>query len=111
MTDLPSGEVNVAAVAGLFGDPARAAMLTALADGRALPARDLARRAGVSPATATSHLRRLVDGGLVRVRVQGRHRYHELTGPHVAAVLEALALLLRGAPPDVALVGVEDRPA
>jgi len=90
MTD-QAREVNVAAVAVLFGDPARAAMLTALADGRALPAGDLAHRAGVSPATATSHLRRLVDGGLVRVRVQGRHRYHELAGPHVAAVLEALA--------------------
>ncbi len=66
-------------------------MLTALADGRALPAGDLARKAGVSPATATSHLRQLVDGGLVRVRVQGRHRYHELAGPQVATILEALA--------------------
>ena len=66
-------------------------MLTALADGRALPAGELARQAGVSPATATAHLRRLVEGGLVRVRVQGRHRYHELAGPHVATVLEALA--------------------
>ena len=45
------------------------------------------------PATATAHLRRLVDGGLVRVRVQGRHRYHELAGPKVAAVLETLAQL------------------
>jgi len=83
--------VDLAAAGALFGDPARAAMLTALADGRALPAGELARQAGVSPATATAHLRRLVEGGLVRVRVQGRHRYHELAGPHVATVLEALA--------------------
>ena len=90
MIDQPR-EVDLAAAAALFGDPARAAMLTALCDGHALPAGDLARRAGVAPATATAHLRRLVQGGLVRVRVQGRHRYHELSGPHVASVLEALA--------------------
>jgi DNA-binding transcriptional ArsR family regulator len=83
-------------VAALFGDPARLAMLAALAGGQALPAGELARRAGVRPSTATTHLRRLIDGGLVRVRVQGRHRYHELAGPDVAVVLEALA---RVAPP------------
>jgi len=71
-------------------------MLSALAGGQALPAGELARRAGVHPATATAHLRRLVQGGLVQVRVQGRHRYHELAGPQVAVVLEALAQL---APP------------
>jgi DNA-binding transcriptional ArsR family regulator len=84
-------EVDLAAVGVLFGDPARAAMLVALSDGRALPAGELARRASVSPATATTHLRRLVDAGLVRVTVQGRHRYHQLAGPPVSAVLEALA--------------------
>src|SRR5689334_10553290 len=71
-------------------------MLAVLASGRALPAGELARAAGVRPATATVHLRRLVEGGLVRVRAQGRHRYHELAGPEVAAALEALA---RIAPP------------
>ena len=87
---------DIAPVAALFGDPARSAMLAALAGGHALPAGELARRAGVHPATATAHLRRLVDGGLVQVRVQGRHHYHELAGPQVAVVLEALAQL---APP------------
>jgi DNA-binding transcriptional ArsR family regulator len=91
-------DVDLAAVAVLFGDPARAAMLVALSDGRALPAGELARRASVSPATATTHLRRLVDGGLVQVTVQGRHRYHQLAGPEVAAVLEALAHLAPVAP-------------
>ena len=71
-------------------------MLDALATGVALPAGELARRAGVRPATATVHLRRLVEGGLVKVRAQGRHRYHELAGPQVAAALEALAQI---APP------------
>ncbi len=89
---------DLAPVAALFGDPARAAMLAALADGQALPAGELASWAGVHPATATAHLRRLVEGGLVRVRVQGRHRYHELAGPQVAAVLEALAQLAPPAP-------------
>lgn len=66
-------------------------MLVALSDCRTVPAGELARRASVSPATATAHLRRLVDGGLVQVTVQGRHRYHQLAGPQVSAVLEALA--------------------
>jgi DNA-binding transcriptional ArsR family regulator len=73
-------------------------MLAALAEGRSLPAGDLARRAGVHPATATAHLRRLVEGGLVVVRSQGRHRYHELAGPRVAAAVEALAQLAPATP-------------
>ncbi len=87
-------EVDLAAFGVLFGDPARAAMLVALSDGRALPAGELARRASVSPATATTHLRRLVDAGLV----QGRHRYHQLAGPQVSAVLEALANVAPASP-------------
>ncbi|WP_028926988.1 ArsR/SmtB family transcription factor [Pseudonocardia acaciae] len=89
---------DLAAVAVLFGDPARAAMLGALAGGHALPAGELARVAGIRPATATVHLRKLVDAGLVRVRAQGRHRYHELAGPAVGAALEALAQLAPPAP-------------
>ncbi len=97
MTEAPDGrDRDLASIAALIGDPARCAMLSALAGGRALPAGELARRAGVHPATATAHLRRLVEGGLVHVRVQGRHRYHELAGSQVAVALEALAQL---APP------------
>src|SRR5262245_39980465 len=89
---------DLASVANLIGDPARAAMLAALAGGRALPAGELARQAGVQPATASAHLRRLIEGGLIRVRVQGRHRYHELVNPEVAAVLEAIAQTAPPAP-------------
>jgi DNA-binding transcriptional ArsR family regulator len=89
---------DLATVANLIGDPARAAMLAALAGGRALPAGELARRAGVHPATASTHLRRLTEGGLIRVRVQGRHRYHEIVNPEVAAVLEAIAQIAPPAP-------------
>jgi DNA-binding transcriptional ArsR family regulator len=87
---------DLASIADLIEDPARAAMLAALAGGRALPAGELARRAGVHPATASTHLRRLTEGGLLRVRVQGRHRYHEIVNPEVATVLEAIAQI---APP------------
>jgi DNA-binding transcriptional ArsR family regulator len=89
---------DLAPVASLIGDPTRIAILAALAEGHALPAGELARRAGVHPATATAHLRQLVEGGLVSVLAQGRHRYHELAGPRVAAVVEALAQLAPATP-------------
>jgi DNA-binding transcriptional ArsR family regulator len=89
---------DLAAVAVLIGDPARVAMLTALADGRALPAGELAQLAGIRPATASAHLRKLVEGGLIRVRAQGRHRYHELSEPDLGMVLEALAQIAPPAP-------------
>jgi DNA-binding transcriptional ArsR family regulator len=89
---------DLAPIAALIGDSTRIAMLAALAEGVSLPAGDLARRAGVHPATATAHLRRLVEGGLVVVRAQGRHRYHELAGPQVAAAVEALAQLAPATP-------------
>src|SRR3954451_16482961 len=81
---------DIASVAALFADRTRAAMLTALLDGRPLAAGELARAAGVTAQTASSHLARLLDGGLVTVLKQGRHRYYELTGPDVAEAIEAL---------------------
>ncbi|GAA4206435.1 winged helix-turn-helix domain-containing protein [Actinocatenispora rupis] len=86
-------EVDTAAVARLIGEPARAAMLDALLAGRALAAGELARIAGVSPATASEHLSRLREGGLIEVVAQGRHRYHRLASPDVGHALEALALI------------------
>ena len=77
-------------VASLLGDPARANMLTALLDGPALTAGELAREAGVSAQTASSHLAKLTEGGIVGVRRQGRHRYFALAGEDVAQVLEGL---------------------
>lgn len=81
---------NIALVASLLGDPARASMLTALMDSQALTAGELARHAGVTPQTASSHLAKLLDGGLVVTRKQGRHSYFALAGADVAAVLEGL---------------------
>ncbi|MEV4298227.1 ArsR/SmtB family transcription factor [Microbispora rosea] len=86
-----AGDADIAPVAALIADAARAAMLTALLDGRALAAGELAAVAGVSAPTASSHLARLLDGGLVTVVKQGRHRYYRLAGPDVARTLEVLA--------------------
>src|SRR4051794_7618540 len=72
-------------------------MLLALGDGRALPASVLASEAGVAASTASGHLGKLVDAGLLSVTTQGRHRYFRLAGPQVGELLEALA---RVAPAD-----------
>jgi DNA-binding transcriptional ArsR family regulator len=85
---------RLAEVAALLGEPGRAGMVTALWDGTARPAGELARIAGVTPATGSSHLSRLVAGGVLRVEPRGRHRYYRLAGPQVAHALEALALLV-----------------
>jgi len=87
------GEATIATVAALIGDPARAAILTALADGRALPAGELATSAGLSPSAASAHLTKLLGGGLLALEREGRHRYYRLAGPGVADALESLALV------------------
>jgi DNA-binding transcriptional ArsR family regulator len=93
MRRAPTIAPNIAAPAALIGDPARAAILTALADGTARPAGELAEIAGLSRPAASAHLTRLVAGGLLAVEQEGRHRYFRLAGTHVAAVLEELARL------------------
>jgi DNA-binding transcriptional ArsR family regulator len=87
---------NIALPAALIGDPARAAILAALCDGRAQPASALAYAARVTPQSASNHLAKLLDGGLLAVEAEGRHRYYRLASPQVAAAMEALAHL---APP------------
>lgn len=82
-----------ATIASLVGDPARAGMLHALMDGRALTASELARVAGVTPQTASGHLTRMVDAGLLTVWKQGRHRYHAIASPSVARMMESIMLV------------------
>jgi DNA-binding transcriptional ArsR family regulator len=89
-------EADISGIAALLSDPTRVVMLDALLDGRALPAGELARCARVGAPTASAHLRRLLDGGLLTVEAQGRHRYYRLAGPAVAEAIEALSVL---APP------------
>jgi DNA-binding transcriptional ArsR family regulator len=90
------GDADVAAVAALFADPARARILRFLADGRAHPASALASEAGIAASSASAHLTRLVEGGLLHVQPSGRHRYYRLADERAAAGLEVLAAL---APP------------
>jgi DNA-binding transcriptional ArsR family regulator len=81
---------DISHIASLVGDPARANMLTALVGGTALTASELALEAGVTLQTASSHLAKLTAGGLLRLSVQGRHRYFALAGPQIAAMLESI---------------------
>lgn len=101
----------IAAVAALLGDPARANMLVALMDGRALTASELAQAGGVAPPTASGHLAKLHSAGLLLAEKQGRHRYYRLSDHDVAEVLEGLmglaqrtgAVRVRTGPRDAAL--------
>ncbi|MFA5962783.1 MAG: helix-turn-helix transcriptional regulator [Sphingomonas sp.] len=107
MKDGPS----IASIAALIGDPARANMLTALMDGRALTVSELAEAAGIGLPTTSGHLGKLDQAGLVTARKQGRHRYFQLSGPDIAELIEALmgvaqrtgARRVRTGPRDVAL--------
>jgi DNA-binding transcriptional ArsR family regulator len=92
------GDPDLAAVGALVADPGRCRILLALDDGRALPASRLAAEAGVTAATASGHLRKLVDAGLLVVETHGRHRYHRLAGPAVAQLIETLGRLAPAAP-------------
>jgi DNA-binding transcriptional ArsR family regulator len=101
----------IASVAALLGDPARANMLTAMMDGRALTVSELAQAAGVALPTASGHLSKLEASGMLTAEKQGRHRYFRLSGPDVAQVLEGLmglaqrtgAVRVRTGPKDTAL--------
>jgi DNA-binding transcriptional ArsR family regulator len=94
----PGGDADLAAAATLIAEPARARILAALLDGRALPASGLAAEAGLSAPATTAHLNRLRTGGLIEVEPSGRHRYYRLAGQHVAVALEALATIAPVAP-------------
>jgi DNA-binding transcriptional ArsR family regulator len=89
-----------AEVAALSGDPARASMLHALMDGRALTATELARAAGITPQTASGHLGRMTTAGLLQVERQGRHRYHRLATPSVARMVESIMEVAAELAPD-----------
>jgi len=89
---------NIASVGGLIGDITRTTILASLADGRSLTAGELSRITKVSPQTASSHLSKLVDGGLLVMQAQGRHRYYRLSSSKVADIIEAIAAITPPAP-------------
>jgi DNA-binding transcriptional ArsR family regulator len=96
-------EPDIARVAALVGEPSRGRMLVALMRGRALTATELALEGGVSPSTASSHLEKLTQAGLLAIARQGRHRYFRLAGPEVATALEGL-MAIAPAPSGAALL-------
>lgn len=93
MTRSEPGVATVESFAKIVGDATRIRMLQLLMEGRALTAKELAYGAQVEPATASQHLRRLLDGGLVTVRAQGRHKYFRPASPLIAELMELLMVL------------------
>jgi DNA-binding transcriptional ArsR family regulator len=89
----------IAEIAALVGDPARATMLTALLDGRALTATELAHAARITPQTASTHLAKLTEVGLLTALRDGRRRYFQLASPKIFEMLDAIMT-----------VAVENRP-
>lgn len=94
-----TSQARFAEIAALVGDPVRANMLHALLDGRALTASELASIAGVTPQTASGHLGRLTEAGLMSVVKQGRHRYHRLASSGVAQMMESIMCVAADALP------------
>lgn len=99
---------NIAKIGALMGDPARANMLTSLMSGQALTASELAHVARIAPATASGHLAQLLDGGLLAVEKQGRHRYYRLAGPEVGVAIESLMALSEHSIPRRVRIGPRD---
>jgi len=93
-----SSDPDLAPTAALIADPTRATMLRALLAGRPLAAGELARLAGVSAATASFHLAKLLDGNMITAARQGRHRYYRLAGHEIAAALEAIGSISTALP-------------
>jgi DNA-binding transcriptional ArsR family regulator len=99
----------VATTASLLGDESRAAMCLAMLDGGRWTVSELAERAGVCNATASEHVVRLLDGGLVEAESEGRHKYVRLAGPQVGELVETLAGFARTEPPTTSLAGARSR--
>ncbi len=101
--------IGITDIAGLLADSSRSTMLQALMDRRARTAGELARLAKIAPSTASQHLGRLSDGGLLAVEAQGRHRYYRLADEEVAALLESLMAFAPALAPRIPNVGFDLR--
>ena len=95
--DSHSNDTAISRVAGAIAEPARTKMLCSLMDGHARTSTELAVIADVSASTASAHLARLKEDGLIKLHTQGRHRYFSLTDAHVAKAIEALMVISRNA--------------
>src|ERR1700682_6368303 len=90
ITGMAANPPSLSEIAGLVGSPARANMLTALLDGRALTASELAHAGGVAAQTASEHLAKLKEGDLLTLAKQGRHAYYRLASPLIGRMLEGM---------------------
>src|SRR3954469_19386888 len=88
-------------IAALLADPARAAILWTLIDGTTRPAGELAYAANISAQSASGHLAKLVEGGLLRAESQGRHRYFRIASAEAAGMIESIASLGATAAPRI----------
>lgn len=86
-------EPDIAKLGALIGEPTRTTMLLALFDGSARPSGELAFRANIAPQTASGHLAKLVEAGLLKVETQGRHRYYRIASADVSHAIETLGAL------------------
>lgn len=84
---------DIPRIANLLADAARAKILWTLIDGTTRPAGELAYAANISAQSASAHLAKLVEGGLLQAEAQGRHRYFRIASAEVAAVIESIASL------------------
>lgn len=107
MASMVSG-ITLAEIAALIGDVARANILSALMDGRALTAGELSWHSGVSASTTSGHLAKLSDANLIALERQGRHRYYRLASPEVAQAIEALMAVASFGPKRHRPVGPKD---
>jgi DNA-binding transcriptional ArsR family regulator len=105
MADMP----DIASLAALVAEPARCRMLTALMDGRALTASELALEGGVVPSTASSHLARLTEERLLAIEKQGRHRYFRIASGEVAGLLETMMQFASRGDRPMLQIGPRDR--
>ncbi len=97
--DMSAPQPSIAEVAALVGNPARANVLMALLDGRALTATELAHAAGVSPQTTSGHLAKMTEARLLSLTKQGRNAYYKLASPLIGRMLEGIMAVAAGGPP------------
>ncbi|WP_339434623.1 helix-turn-helix transcriptional regulator [Pseudomonas orientalis] len=95
--DSQSNDTAISRVAGAIAEPARTKMLCSLMDGHARTSTEMAVIADISASTASAHLARLKEDGLIKLHTQGRHRYFSLADTHVAQAIEALMVISRNA--------------
>ncbi|MEM7209684.1 MAG: winged helix-turn-helix domain-containing protein [Pseudomonadota bacterium] len=100
---------GIAAIGAMIGDPTRSAMLSSLMSGQAMTATELADEGGITRQTASVHLARLMDAGMIRMLKQGRHRYFSLASEDVSVMLESMMTVAQQVRPSTFRAGPKDK--